>query len=170
MSHIDAYRSLGQPAGSRDPSKATAGIRDRSGHVRKALIGALMAASKYHQDHAPTNSDWARYTSLDLREVTRVELAFLHRSHHQLFVSVAEYERWSLDLMKEIYPGRHLNPQHPPPVSMAKSLEKVLRLLRRAQKDSYKSKRTLSRSRGPVHRSKSHFNLNAESTVHNTQA
>ncbi|KAK9765503.1 PHO85 cyclin-5 [Basidiobolus ranarum] len=152
-------------------------IQDCTTHVRKALIGALMAASKYHQDHAPTNSDWARYTSLDLKEVTKVELAFLHCSRHELFVSVPEYERWSLDLMNEI----HLEGNFPKqicqslqqlpalaldyyplsrnsyPRTITGSLEELVRsqllnLLRKPHKQSYRSKRTLYRSRAPTHR------------------
>ncbi|KAK9764147.1 PHO85 cyclin-5 [Basidiobolus ranarum] len=153
-------------------------IQDCSTHVRTALVGALMAASKYHQEHAPTNSDWARYTSLDLTEVTKVELAFLHCSHHRLFVSVSEYERWSLGLMQEINQEQTFSEKFhqvlPPspsteldlssllrnsyPRSMPGSLEESIRsqittFFKKPQKDSYKGKRGLYSSRGPTHRS-----------------
>ncbi|ORX77649.1 hypothetical protein K493DRAFT_342898 [Basidiobolus meristosporus CBS 931.73] len=150
-------------------------MQDYSTHVRKALVGALMAASKYHQEHAPTNSDWARYTSLDLTEVTKVELAFLHCSHYRLFVSVAEYEKWSLGLMKEIHheqspkvqqvlqpaPSTELNLSsllaNNYPRVMPNSLEETIQtqianFFRKPLKDTYISKRTLCSSRGPTHR------------------
>ncbi|ORX89006.1 hypothetical protein K493DRAFT_410692 [Basidiobolus meristosporus CBS 931.73] len=76
---------------------------DRLYFARNTFIGALIAASKYHQEKSPLNMDWARYTNLELSQVNDLELEFLGCIKYHLHVSTEEYEFWNAELLNEAY-------------------------------------------------------------------
>ncbi|KAK9717644.1 PHO85 cyclin-5 [Basidiobolus ranarum] len=71
--------------------------------ARNTFIGALIAASKYHQEKSPLNMDWARYTNLELSQVNDLELEFLGCIKYHLHVSTEEYEFWNVELLNEVH-------------------------------------------------------------------
>ncbi|KAK9766032.1 PHO85 cyclin-5 [Basidiobolus ranarum] len=75
---------------------------DRLCFAKNTFIGALIAASKYHQENSPLNMDWARYTNSELSKVNDLELEFLGCIKYNLHVSTEIYESWNLELLSEV--------------------------------------------------------------------
>ncbi|ORX91535.1 hypothetical protein K493DRAFT_339304 [Basidiobolus meristosporus CBS 931.73] len=74
----------------------------RYNSARSFFIGAIIAASKFHQERSPTNYEWARFSKMSVHEVGLTEVTFLQCLNYQLFVPVHEYELWSEQLMREV--------------------------------------------------------------------
>ncbi|KAK9767174.1 PHO85 cyclin-5 [Basidiobolus ranarum] len=98
----DFSKPLFDKDGSADYATLSCNSEARYHSARSSFIGAIIAASKFHQERSPTNYEWARFSKMSVREVGLTEIAFLQCLKYQLFVPVQEYELWSEQLMREV--------------------------------------------------------------------
>ncbi|CAG8641678.1 8468_t:CDS:2 [Acaulospora morrowiae] len=61
---------------------------------------ALMLANKFLDDNTFTNKTWSEVTSIPVKEINKMELAFLECMDFKMFVSGSDYSHW-LDCLKE---------------------------------------------------------------------
>ncbi|CAG8664725.1 33317_t:CDS:2 [Gigaspora margarita] len=61
---------------------------------------ALMLANKFLDDNTFTNKTWSEVTNIPVKEINRIELAFLECMDFKMYVSGSEYSHW-LECLKE---------------------------------------------------------------------
>ncbi|CAG8713075.1 17061_t:CDS:2, partial [Racocetra fulgida] len=61
---------------------------------------ALMLANKFLDDNTFTNKTWSEVTNIPVKEINRIEIAFLECMDFKMYVSGSEYSHW-LECLKE---------------------------------------------------------------------
>eukprot|EP00755_Sulcionema_specki_P017147 Sspe_Gene.63727::Locus_36838_Transcript_1_1_Confidence_1.000_Length_969::g.63727::m.63727 len=82
-------------------------------NVHRLVIGSFLAAVKLTDDKYYSNKFYSTVGGLSMRELNRIERAFLEITEWDLFVSAEEYERWNADILHGFQnsDAEHASPQ-----------------------------------------------------------
>ncbi|SPO37078.1 related to PCL5 - cyclin [Pseudozyma flocculosa] len=67
---------------------------------RRMFLAAVMVSSKFVQDRTYSNRAWCKISGLPVKELGRIERAFLAAIDYRLVVGESEWEAWVSELMK----------------------------------------------------------------------
>lgn len=67
---------------------------------RRMFLASVMVASKFVQDRTYSNRAWSKISGLPLKDLGKLERAFLKAIDYRLMVSEGEWEKWTADLKR----------------------------------------------------------------------
>ncbi|KAJ1028191.1 hypothetical protein NDA13_003637 [Ustilago tritici] len=65
---------------------------------RRMFLASIMIASKFVQDHTYSNRAWAKISGLPVKDLSKLERAFLKAIDYRLMTSDVEWDKWTAEL------------------------------------------------------------------------
>ncbi|KAN0060089.1 PHO85 cyclin-5 [Thecaphora frezii] len=98
-----------------NPDASSDGVARARSHAkmlncpRRMFLAAIMVSSKFVQDRTYSNRAWSKISGLPVKELGKIERAFLAAIDYHLVVGESEWETWVSELMKPSASGAAAN-------------------------------------------------------------
>lgn len=79
-------------------NKGNLGVSWTEKTIHRLLTAALIVSIKFWNDYHIADKDFARVAGIDIRELIRLESFFLNAIDFRLFLELAEYQNFCIDL------------------------------------------------------------------------
>jgi hypothetical protein len=70
---------------------------------RRLFLGSLIITQKYMNDNYINNNTWSKITSLDIKEINKIEIAFLELINYNLYIKKSSFDNWVSVINNKIY-------------------------------------------------------------------